>query len=191
MNSSMSGWSMFRMTILAARRVLPPDLIAPAKESKPFMKDSGPEAVPPAERLSCAPRRVGGVGAGAVLEEHALGLGEREDRVHRVAARVDEAGRALRLRLDADVEPDGRIERGDLVDQDRGELVVERVAVGGGAEVAALLAVPGDRPGDALDELPHGRFAFRGSYASMEILLDHDIRCCLRPRLGHLDVLLF
>ena len=52
----MSGWSMLRMTIFAARRVLPPDLIAPAKESKPFMKESGPEAVPPAERLSCEPR---------------------------------------------------------------------------------------------------------------------------------------
>ncbi len=48
---------MFKMTILAARRVLPPDLIAPAKESKPFMNESGPEAVPPEDRLSCAPRR--------------------------------------------------------------------------------------------------------------------------------------
>ncbi len=52
----MSGWSMFRMTIFAARRVLPPDLIAPAKESKPFMKERGPEAVPPAESDSCEPR---------------------------------------------------------------------------------------------------------------------------------------
>ena len=49
---------MFRITILAARRVLPPDLMAPAKESKPFMKESGPEAVPPAERPSCEPRMV-------------------------------------------------------------------------------------------------------------------------------------
>src|ERR1700674_1053663 len=56
MNSSMSGWSMLRMTILAARRVLPPDLIAPAKESNPFMKESGPDAVPPAERPSREPR---------------------------------------------------------------------------------------------------------------------------------------
>src|SRR5579862_6284703 len=47
MKSIMSGWSMLRMTILAARRVLPPDLITPAKASKPFMKLSGPLAVPP------------------------------------------------------------------------------------------------------------------------------------------------
>src|SRR5262245_22236888 len=47
MNSSMSGCSTFRITILAARRVLPPDLITPANASKPRMKLTGPEAVPP------------------------------------------------------------------------------------------------------------------------------------------------
>src|SRR5271165_4204881 len=52
MNSTMSGWSTLRMTILAARRVLPPDLITPAKASKPFMKLSGPLAVPPPLRPS-------------------------------------------------------------------------------------------------------------------------------------------
>ena len=35
------------MTILAARRVLPPDLITPADASAAFMNDTGPEAVPP------------------------------------------------------------------------------------------------------------------------------------------------
>ena len=44
MNSSMSGWSTSRMTILAARRVLPPDLIVPADASAPRMNDTGPEA---------------------------------------------------------------------------------------------------------------------------------------------------
>src|ERR1051325_9222412 len=47
MNSTMSGWSASRMTILAARRVLPPDLMTPAKASYPFMNETGPEAVPP------------------------------------------------------------------------------------------------------------------------------------------------
>ena len=56
MNSTMSGWSMSRMTILAARRVLPPDLMTPAKASKPFMKLSGPEAVPPPESYSVEER---------------------------------------------------------------------------------------------------------------------------------------
>src|SRR5579864_3300290 len=52
MKSSMSGWSILRMTILAARRVLPPDLITPAKASNPRMKLSGPLAVPPPLRVS-------------------------------------------------------------------------------------------------------------------------------------------
>ena len=46
MNSSISGWSTFRMTILAARRVLPPLFIAPALASAPRIKLKGPEAVP-------------------------------------------------------------------------------------------------------------------------------------------------
>src|SRR5918994_1791654 len=40
------------MTIFAARRVLPPDLMTPANASKPFMKETGPEAVPPPARIS-------------------------------------------------------------------------------------------------------------------------------------------
>src|SRR5574337_2094833 len=54
--STMEGWSTLRMTILAARRVLPPDLITPAKASKPFMKLSGPLAVPPPESCSVEER---------------------------------------------------------------------------------------------------------------------------------------
>src|SRR5881394_2793635 len=44
------------MTILAARRVLPPDLMTPANASKPFMKDTGPDAVPPPESCSLEER---------------------------------------------------------------------------------------------------------------------------------------
>ena len=47
MNSSMSGWSTSSTTILAARRVAPPDLIVPALASAPRMNETGPEAVPP------------------------------------------------------------------------------------------------------------------------------------------------
>src|SRR5439155_9951875 len=43
---------MLRITILAARRVLPPLLMTPAKASYPFMNDTGPEAVPPPARSS-------------------------------------------------------------------------------------------------------------------------------------------
>src|SRR6478609_9515714 len=39
-------------TILAARRVAPPDLIVPAEASAPRMKETGPLAVPPEDRSS-------------------------------------------------------------------------------------------------------------------------------------------
>src|SRR3972149_2371097 len=57
MNSTMSGWSALRMTILAARRVFPPDLMEPAMESAPRMKETGPEASPPVESGSRDERR--------------------------------------------------------------------------------------------------------------------------------------
>ena len=56
MKSTMSGWSASRITILAARRVLPPDLMVPAEASAPRMKLTGPEAVPPPRRGSVPAR---------------------------------------------------------------------------------------------------------------------------------------
>src|SRR6266498_4832783 len=52
MKSRTSGWSTLRTTILAARRVLPPDLMVPAEASAPRMKLTGPLAVPPPARYS-------------------------------------------------------------------------------------------------------------------------------------------
>ncbi len=52
MKSMTSGWSTFNTTIFAARRVLPPDLIVPAEVSAAFMKDTGPDGVPPPESFS-------------------------------------------------------------------------------------------------------------------------------------------
>src|SRR6185295_2890455 len=52
MNSTMSGCPTLRITIFAARRVLPPDLMTTANASKPFMNDTGPEAMPPPESCS-------------------------------------------------------------------------------------------------------------------------------------------
>src|ERR1700733_15104161 len=48
----MSGWSASRMTIFAARRLAPPDLIVPADASAPRMNETGPDAVPPEESSS-------------------------------------------------------------------------------------------------------------------------------------------
>jgi hypothetical protein len=52
MNSSVSGWSMSTTTILAARRVVPPDLMAPAARSPILRKLMRPEDLPPPESAS-------------------------------------------------------------------------------------------------------------------------------------------
>src|SRR4030095_3892704 len=56
MKSRTSGWSTSRTTILAARRVAPPDLMVPAEASAPRMNDTGPLAVPPLESSSLEER---------------------------------------------------------------------------------------------------------------------------------------
>src|SRR5262249_34254637 len=50
MNSITSGWSRSRHTILAARRVVPPDLIAPAARSPILRNDMRPDVLPPRDR---------------------------------------------------------------------------------------------------------------------------------------------
>src|ERR1700751_5098778 len=56
MKSRMSGGSTSSTIILAARRVLPPDLMVPAQASAPRMKLTGPDAVPPLDSGSIDPR---------------------------------------------------------------------------------------------------------------------------------------
>ena len=56
MKVSISGWSISTTTILAARLVVPPDLIAPAARSPIFKKLINPEDRPPPDKGSSSPR---------------------------------------------------------------------------------------------------------------------------------------
>src|SRR5260370_25178420 len=49
---------MLRIPIFGARRLSPPLLIPPAKASKPFIKLTGPDAIPPPDSVSLLPRNV-------------------------------------------------------------------------------------------------------------------------------------
>ena len=126
--------------------------------------------------------------AGAAAEDHALAPDPVEDRLHRVVDREDEAGGALRLLLEADVEPDRRVERGVLVDEDRLQLGLERVGLLVGREVAALAAPAADRVDDAADHLLHAALALGRAEPPAEILLRDDVRRGLRPEARELDV---
>ena len=53
--SSISGWSASIITIFAARRVVPPDFIAPAARSPIFKKPIKPDDMPPPDSASPAP----------------------------------------------------------------------------------------------------------------------------------------
>ena len=125
--------------------------------------------------------------ARAAAEDDALAPDPVEDRLHRVVDREDEAGRALRRRLEADVEPDGAVEGGELVDEDRLQLGFERVGLVGVGEVTAFLAPGDDGVDDAADHLLHARLALRRGEAAAEVLLGDDVRGRLRPELRELD----
>ena len=164
MKSWMSGWSMSRMTIFAARRVLPPDLIVPARRvGAAHEADRARRGAAALEQLA---RRadLGDVeaGAGAALEDDSFLRVPVEDRLHLVVDGEDEARRALlRHALHADVEPHRRVERGALGDEQVLELVGERGGLFVVGEVAVLLAPRQDRVDDAIDDLLQRPLALR------------------------------
>src|SRR5438874_11896161 len=129
-------------------------------------------------------------GARAAAEDDALAADPVEDRFHRVVDREDEARRALRLLLEADVEPDRRVESGKLVDEDELELGLEGLGLFLGREVAAVSAPAGDRVDDAADHLLDAALALGRGHAAAEVLLGDDVRRRLAPELGELDALL-
>ena len=78
MNSSTSGWSAFRITILAARREVPPDLMAPPAASPTFRNDMRPLEIPPPESFSLRPRTLE-----KLVPEPEPNLNSRASRTHR------------------------------------------------------------------------------------------------------------
>src|SRR4029078_4915128 len=121
---------------------------------------------------------------------HGLGLGEVHDRAHVVLDRVDEACRALWLRLDPDVEPDRRGKRHLLVDEEMGELRLE-----GGAVLARREVALGERPGadrvdHAIDELLDAGLALGRADVPAEVLAHDDVGRELATEVWDLDVLL-
>jgi hypothetical protein len=83
-----------------------------------------------------------------------------------------------------------RVERCQLVDEDRLQLVLERLRLGLVGEVTAFATPPAGRRDDARDHLLDGALALRARHAAAEILLRDDVGRGLRPELRELDVLL-
>ena len=103
MKSAISGWSMSRHTIFAARRVVPPLFVAPAARSKHLEEAHQAARRPAAGELLLLAADGAEVRARprAVLEEARLALHELVDAHEVVADRLDEARRALRALVGA------------------------------------------------------------------------------------------
>ena len=111
--------------------------------------------------------------------------------VDRLVARVRHAV----LVVQADVEPDGRVEGAILVDAKPRQLVIERVGVLLRGEVALLLPPVGDGARDAVDELLEAVLALAvGGRAvalldvAVEVLARDDVDRQRAPAFGELDV---
>jgi len=141
--------------------------------------------------LGRAQHRQVGASAGTPFEQHSLGLGEGQNAIHRVVHRVDEtSGNLGPLARYAEVKPNWRVERHVLMQEQVAQLVVERVRVGVGGEVAVLLAPIIDGIGDAGDQLSDGVFALRRADLAPEIFGDNHFGGKLRPRGGNFAVFL-
>ena len=189
MNSSMSGWSTSRMTILAARRVLPPDLIVPAEASAPRMKLTGPDAVPPPCSSSALERirdRLMPEPEPPLKMTPSSRYQLRIESIVSSTARMKQAEACWGTPCDADVEPHRAVERGPLGDEDVLQLVDERLGLVVVDEVAALAAPRGDRVGDPVDDLAQRRLPLGRAQGAPEVLLGHDVGGVDRP--GHREL---
>ena len=157
------------------------------------MKETGPEAVPPLASGSIEPRMFE-----RLMPEPepprkimpSLVFQSRIDSIVSSTERMKQA-RALRALLEADVEPDRRVERRHLVQQDVGELGLEGVARprrwrSSRAARPQPAIVPATRPIICLTE----RSRVGRAELAAEVLLGDDVGRVLRPARGELDVAL-
>ena len=94
---------------------------------------------------------------------------QRQDRIHRVLDRIDEAGRALRRLLEAAIKPDRAVERRLLIHQDMLQIVAERLQVRVAREILACLRPRCDGSDDAANQLLDAVLAFRRADLPTEI----------------------
>ena len=190
MKSSMSGWSTSRMTILAARRVLPPDLIVPAEASAPRMKLTGPEAVPPPfsssceermrERLTPAPDPPLKMMPSSVYQLRIESIESSTERMKQALAcwgtpctpmlnQTGELNAAFWWMMRC-LSSSRKVSASVVVD-----------------EVAVLAAPGGDGVDHAVGHLPERPLALGGAQGAAEVLLGQDVGGVQAPALGHLD----
>ena len=124
------------------------------------------------------------------LEDQAFFAVPVEDGIHRVIDAEDEAGTDLLRRWRADVEPHGRVEAENLVEQHPRHLMLEDLCVGGRREVAEVATSLGVGQHHAVDELAQADLALLTAHCATEVLGRDDRGRVDAPRLGELAVAL-
>ena len=94
------------------------------------------------------------------------------------------------MRLDADVEPDRRVEAHLLVEEQVGQLGLEGAEVLVRGEVVLRLRPGGDGVDDAVDQLADAGLALGRAQVAAEVLADDDVGGELAPEGRDLDVAL-
>ena len=92
------------------------------------------------------------------------------------------------LVVQADVKPDGRIERSALMQAEPRQLAVEELAVFGCRQIAVFDAPVGDRARHPVDQLANAPLPLRRVHLAVEILAHDDIRRQLGPGRGDFAV---
>ena len=185
MNSSTSGWFTSSMTILAARRVLPPDLIVPAEASAPRMNDTGPEAVPPPASSSLLERmrdRFTPAPEPPLKMMPSSRYQFRMEFIESSTARMKQALACCGTPLTPMLNHTGELNATIWMHEEVLQLGVERLGLGGVHEVAALGAPAGDRcrpPGPPLGVATTPRSGV--PKRAPEVLLGDDVGGVQRP----------
>jgi hypothetical protein len=113
-----------------------------------------------------------------------------ENRLHRVVDAQDETRRALRMCLDADVEPHRAVEGRSLLHQQVGQLGRERIGVRRGRKIALPFAPRPDGAHDAPHELANAVLSLRAAERAAEVFRHDHTGGQLRPPARDLDVVL-
>ena len=189
-NSSTSGWSASRITILAARRVLPPDLMVPAEASAPRMKLTGPDAVPPPFRSSLDERirdRLTPAPEPPLKMTPSSRYQFRMESIESSTARMKHALACWGTPFTPMLNHTGELKAAFWVTRRCFSSSRNVSASVGVDEVAAVGAPVGDGVGHPVDDLAERVLALGRADGAPEVLLGHDVGGVHRPRHRELD----
>ena len=177
---------------MAARRVLPPDLIVPAHASAPRMKDTGPEARPPLDSCSLEERILERLMPEPEPPRKIMPSLVFQSRIDSIVSSTERMKQAEHCGFSSKptLNQTGELNAASWLTRMWLSSASKTSPSACGREVAALAPPAGDRAGDAADHLLDGVLALGRAHLAAEVLLGDDVGRVLRPGLRELDAAL-